>query len=181
MNTIMSKESMNNLNIDEFVNWKNTKRNDTKLTDSELDIYLKKRQEEQEKIFDEVETGLASSSKRKEVEKFLKTKHLSEDVERYYDNLNENDTNTDKNKKTSKSDKSDKSDKSVKSDKSDKFQSSNLDDMLSYMEKIRAEEFADEQPKTFVKPDKSGESDFSDLKSNRELPKINNVRKREFK
>lgn len=164
MNSIMSKESMNNLNIDEFINWKNTKRNDTKLTESELDVYLKKRQEEQEKLFDEVETNLAISSKRKEVEKFLKTKHLSEDVERYYDDLENNDKNTktDKNKKTEK-----------KSSKSD-----NLDDMLNYMEKIRSEEFTDEKPKSLVK---TGETEFTDLKSNRELPKINNVRKREFK
>ena len=58
--------------------------------------------------------------------------------------------------------------------------------MLSYMEKIRAEEFSDEKPESSVKSsvkssDKSSESDFSDLKSNRDLPKINNVRKREFK
>lgn len=159
MNNSMTNEPINNnLNIDEFINWKNSKRSDTKLSESELDVYLKKRQEEQSKLFDEVEINLTTTSKRKEVEKFLKTKHLSEDVERYYDNLE--DEEKDKKKST------------------DKIKNSNLDDMLSYMEKIRAEEFNDEKPESL---EKSLESDFSDLKSNRDLPKINNVRKREFK
>lgn len=170
MNNFMSKESMGNLNIDEFVNWKSTKHSDKKLTESELDVYLKQRQEEQSQLFDEVETSLANNSKRKEVEKFLKTKHLSEDVERYYDELDVNDKKT----------KPDKNSKQTKLEKlnSEKVNSSNLDDMLNYMEKVRAEEFSDEKTNSTVK---SGESDFVDLKSNRELPKINNVRKREFK
>jgi curved DNA-binding protein CbpA len=180
MNNELSKQSMginmginmSNLNINEFINWKNTKRADTKLTESELDIYLKKRQEEQSQLFDEVETNLASNTKRKEVEKFLKTKHLSEDVERYYDELEDPDKNIKSSKTKTKTNKTD----NANTEKTNT--STNLDEMLSYMEKIRAEEFSNEKSDISVK---SGESDFSDLKSNRELPKINNVRKREFK
>ena len=184
MNNNLSKESMKNLNIDDFVNWKNTKRADTKLTNSELDIYMQKRDEEKNKLFDEVETNLTNSSKRKEVEKFLKTKHLTEDVERYYDNLNEFDNFDTKKSKTNNTKhhnltyQSDKSIQFDKSNQSDKSTNSNLDDMLNYMEKIKNDEVVNEKHKQSTK---SGETDFVDLKSGRDLSKINNVRKREFK
>ncbi len=180
MNNTMAKNSMDNLNMEEFINWKNTKRADTKLTESDLDQYLKRRQDEQTQLFNEVETNLSNNVKRKEVEKFLKTKHLSEDVERYYNELDD-DEKTNKHEKNEKSDKNEKPKKSSKSDKHEKPTSSNLDEMLSYMEKIREEEFGGEKPKFTGEKSKQAEGDFVDLKSNRELPKVNNVRKREFK
>ena len=152
MNDIMAKESMNNLNYDDFVNWKQTKLPDKKLTSNDIDYYLKKRQEEQIELDDEIKHNLSSSTKRKEVEKFLKTKHLSEDIDKYYNDLNENPTVS--NNKTS----------------------SELDEMLNYMEKIREEDFSKEPNQI-----KTSEQDFNELKLNRDKPKINNVRKREFK
>ena len=175
MNDLMSKESMNNLNIDDFVNWKNTKRSDTKLSESELDNYLKKRQEEELLLFDEVETNLSNGTKKKEVEKFLKTKHLSEDVERYYDDLDnyKKNVNTNDNNDINL-------DTQIPSDTNNDT-SNNLDDMLKYMEKIKVKDFTDTNTNTKIKQSaKSIDSDFVDLKTNRELPKINNVRKREF-
>jgi hypothetical protein len=94
MNTIISKETINNFDMNEFVNWKNTRIPDTKLSNNDIDLYLQKRQVEQEELFKEVETDLTKKSKRKEVEKFLKTKHLTEDIDKYYnelDTLNNND------------------------------------------------------------------------------------------
>ena len=83
MNTILSSESTSNVNIEEFMQWKASKRFDTKLSDNEIDYYLNKREQEQEKIFKEVEINLASNSKVKEVEKFLKTSHLKENISEY--------------------------------------------------------------------------------------------------
>jgi len=37
MNTHVSKEITKNLNIDECIQWKNTKHSDTKLTDGDID------------------------------------------------------------------------------------------------------------------------------------------------
>jgi curved DNA-binding protein CbpA len=83
MNTTLSSESTSNLNIEEFMQWKASKRINTKLSDSDIDYYLNKRELEQEKIFKEVETNLSSNSKVKEVEKFLKKNHLKENINEY--------------------------------------------------------------------------------------------------
>ena len=166
MNDLIDKEPINDLNIDEFINWKNKKHADTKLTNDEMELYLKQRQDEQLKLFDEVEINLANNSKRKEVEKFLKTKHLSEDVERYHDNLKEND----KLKKSLNV-----SDVSNVSNLEKSKKLTDIEDLLNHMEKIKEEEFSND------KPSNTNKIDFMDLKSGRELPKINNVRKRDFK
>jgi hypothetical protein len=50
--------------------------------------------------------------------------------------------------------------------------------MLNYMEKIKTEDFSQED---LSKQSATPGEDFVDLKTNRDKPKINNVRKREFK
>lgn len=159
MNTDMPKDSIDNLNIDDFNNWKNNKRADSKLSESELTEYLVKRQQEELKLFNDVEYSLADKSKRKEVENYLKTKYLSEDVERYYNGLEDYDKKTNNQTDTS----------------------TNFDDILEYMEKIRTEDFGTLNKSNTKLENDDSKSEFMDLKTNRELPKINNVRKREFK
>jgi len=185
INSISVKENINKLNIDDFIQWKNIKVQDTKLTPSDVDYYLKKRQEEQETIFKEVDKNISNSSKRKEVEKFLKTKHLTEDLDGYYDNLNEITSKTndsDNNNDISTNTKTKNKSKIISIETVNKIgspQSSNLDDMLNYMDQIRSEEFPINDTKKIDQI--SEQDDFTELKSNREVPKINNVRKREFK
>jgi curved DNA-binding protein CbpA len=89
MNAIQESETKPNLNLDEFIQWKTTKHTDTKLTTCDIDTYLKRRQEEQENIFNDVQKNLESNTKVKQVEKFLKTKHLKENVDEYYNNLDQ--------------------------------------------------------------------------------------------
>lgn len=79
----------NNIDIEDFKNWKNMKRHDNKLSDDDIKSYLEKRKQEEDMIFGEVENNLQNNSKKKEVEKFLKTKHLSENVEEYYSKLHD--------------------------------------------------------------------------------------------
>ncbi len=76
INNIESIES------DDFDSWRNSKKLDTKLTQSDIESYLLKRRNEEDDILNEVETSLSSVSKRKEVQKFLKNKHLSEEIEK---------------------------------------------------------------------------------------------------
>jgi len=108
INSLSIKENINKLNIEDLLNWKKIKIQDTKLTSTDVEYYLKKRREEQENIFKEVKKNISNSSKRKDVEKFLKTKHLTEDLGVYYDNLNSsikidnNDTDNTKNKNKNK-------------------------------------------------------------------------------
>ena len=176
MNNYMSKESMENLNYDEFIGWKNNKHQNTKLSESELNMYLEQRYDEQSKLYNEVESSLEKSSKRKEVEKFLKTKHLTEDIERYYENIDG--TNSKIISKTKTNSKTNTNLK-TKTNTNTNTNSSNLDDMLNYMEKIKLDEFSQAEPT--VNSSKSEPTDFIDLKESINLPKINNVRKREFK
>jgi hypothetical protein len=82
----------NNINIDDLKNWKNTKRHDIKLSQDDIKSYLDKRRQEENLIFNEIENNLQNNLKKKEVEKFLMTKHLSENIDEYYNNnQNKND------------------------------------------------------------------------------------------
>jgi hypothetical protein len=175
------------------------------LSESDVSAQLKRRHEEQEELFRQVETSLATSTKRKEVEKFLKTKNLGEDVDKYYDEL-ENDG--DKIKKIPLPKSNLKIHNSHKSDlpeiidlddptnlsnnlaSSEYTTSSDIDGILKFMEHIKSEKTEDLgelekeiQNEINSKPTNktNDDSDFQELKSNRELPKINNVRRREFK
>lgn len=203
MNTVLGKDSVNNLSIEEFVAWKNTRHLDTKLTESEMDLYLKKRELEQLDLFKQVESDLSDRSKKKEVEKFLKTKHITESVDKYYEELDKPgyDDKKIKHKNKSSTTKSSISksnvpeiidlenpDNPVTKTSSEFETSTDLDGMLKYMENIKSEksenleelekELVIDNPKYSENVDKGS---FQDLKTGRELPKINNVRKREFK
>lgn len=72
MNEIKSKESLNNLNIDDFVNWKKNKYDKPKLTQNDYDNFIKKRQEEETKLYEEIANEMKNEVKRKEVQLFLK-------------------------------------------------------------------------------------------------------------
>lgn len=195
INESVSKENMTNLNFDEFVTWKNTKMPDTKLSDSDVSAQLKRRHEEQEELFRQVETSLATSTKRKEVEKFLKTKNLGEDIDKYYEEL-ENDDDKINKIPLSKSnlpeiiDLDDPTNLSNNIASSEYTTSSDIDGILKFMEHVKSEKTEDlgELEKEIQNEINSkhsnktnADSDFQELKSNRELPKINNVRRREFK
>lgn len=83
-------------NFDDFNGWKNKKPHSTKLSQNELDDYLEKRKNEENNIFDEVEHNLNNVNKKKEIQKFLHTKHLEEDIGEYYSKLSKNqEPNTD--------------------------------------------------------------------------------------
>ncbi len=77
------------ISYDDFANWKNTKRHDTKLSSNDIESYLERRKMEENQIFNQVETDLNNSSKKREVEKFLKTKHLTENIDEYYSRLHD--------------------------------------------------------------------------------------------
>lgn len=191
MNTIVSTDATKNLNIDEYIEWKNTKHADTKLTTGDINEYLMKREEEQNKILYEVQKNLESSSKVKEVEKFLKTKHLKENIDEYYDKL-DNPNVGDKKKITKPQIKKselpeiiDLEGNSIDNLKSNTNQnSSDLEGMLKFMDEINSaniQDFGELEKEIGVsvleKKDKDG---FTELKSGINPPKSNNVRRRDL-
>ncbi len=119
-------EDNNDIDMEDFIRWKNTKRHDSKLSQDELKTYLERRRLEEDSIFNEVETNLQNKSKKREVEKFLKTKHLSENIEEYYDGLHNKDNinNTETQQTNSNENLKPKAD----------------EDVLDYMERIKSEE-----------------------------------------
>lgn len=192
INSLIPKESVNNLNIDEFVAWKNTKRMDTKLSESDVNTYLKKRDDEQQILFKQIENDLTTKSKRKEVEKFIKTKYLAEDINKYCEDKNDskkkhsNLLNLHKSNVPELIDLDDPN--SQITNKSSLFEkSSDIDGMLKFMENIKIEktENLDELENELslnssYKTEIDGSS-FQELKVNSDISKVNNVRKREFK
>lgn len=191
MNTLVSNDTTKNLNIDEYIEWKNTKHSDTKLTDGDIDEYLKRRQEEQNIILYEVEKNLESSSKVKEVEKFLKTKHLKENIDEYYDKLDNSNIGEKKKftkpqiKKSELPEIIDLDGNLVDNLHSNANQnSSNLEGMLKFMDEINSantQDFGELEKEIGVnvleKKDKDG---FMELKSGINPPKSNNVRRRDL-
>jgi curved DNA-binding protein CbpA len=70
-----SKEHVKNFDIENFNNWKNNKKPNSKLESKDIDYYLAKRKEEEQQLLEEVETNLISNFKRRvDVETFLKPK-----------------------------------------------------------------------------------------------------------
>lgn len=198
MNNSMSKESINNLSIEEFINWKNTRPEVKKLTESDVNMYFQKREIEQNDLFKLVENDLSNKSKRNEISKFLKTKHINEDVNKYYDDLNKQDElnpTTKQNvlqtlKKSNVPEIIDLENPNefVKKESSLYETSNDLDGMFKYMENVKSEksENLDELEKELIIENKkynenTEKGSFQELKSGRESVKINNVRKREFK
>jgi len=191
LNTLMSTDTTKNLNIDEYIQWKNTKHTDTKLTDGDIDVYLKRRNEEHQNILNEVQKNLESGTKVKEVEHFLKTKHLKENIEEYYDNLDN--TNVDEKKKIIKPkikkselpeiiDLEDNSSSNIKILTNQN--SSNIEGILKFMDDINSinnQDFGELEKEIGVdiigKKDKDS---FIELKSGIIPPKSNNVRRRDL-
>lgn len=196
MNMTPGTDSNINLNIDEYMQWQSTKHNDTKLTDNDIDNYLKKRQQEQDNIFMDVEKNLESKSKVKEVEKFLKTKHLKENIDDYYNNLDESSTEKKFTKPEIKKSSVpeiidlDENSKEISSSetntnsKSEYSNSNDIDGILKFMENVSSSNKQDfEELEKEIGIDKllKKSDGFTELKSGIDKPKANNVRKREFK
>jgi curved DNA-binding protein CbpA len=194
MNLSLSSESTNYLDINDFTQWKTSKHNDTKLSDNDINDYLNRRKYEQENIFKEVETNLSSNSKVKDVEKFLKTKHLKENINEYYDNLDKPTKDLTKNIKITKPqiNKSELPEiiefdingeiiNQLNSNSNQNQNSSDINGMLKFMDDINSTNTQD-----FVELEKEIGSDKLEKKDNyielKEggLPKANNVRRRDI-
>lgn len=76
-----SKEQVKKFNLQNFTEWKNNRKSDSRLEGKDIDSYLAKRRQEEQSLLEEVETTLISNVKRRtDVETFLKTKnHINED------------------------------------------------------------------------------------------------------
>lgn len=194
MNNLNSTNSTQNLNIDEFNQWQTTRKFDTKLTPDDVQAYLKKREEEQNQIFTQVENDLNSKAKVKEVEKFLKTKHLEEDIDDYYNDLNNNNnTNANINKLEKLKIKKSELPELIDLDESGNFvyqnsskphqDSSDIDGMLKFMDEINStnkQDFGELEKEIGLDKIEKKKDEFTELKSGINPPKANNVRKREF-
>lgn len=192
MNSTQASETTPNLNLDEFMQWKTTKHTDTKLTDGDIDAYLKRRQEEQENIFNDVQKNLESSAKVKEVEKFLKTKHLKENIDEYYNNLDSSSSNSEIKKflkpQVKKSNLPEIIDLDNMGSSSSNIpsysNSSDIDGMLKFMDEINSankQDFGELEKEIGIDKIQKKENGFNELKSSANIPKASNVRKREFK
>ena len=190
-------DSINNLNINEFTSWKKTKHTDTKLTDNDIEKYLAIRQEEQKQIYSQVETDLSNCSKKKQVEKFLHTKNLLEDIENYtgneiYNNQEykyceylepSNKSNLSLDKKNNKIPEIIEID-NVNPNKIDKLKNSNnIDDMLEFMKHVKnknTENYDELEKELDINENiiNTNKDSFEILKSQINIPKNNNVRKR---
>lgn len=196
MNTTQANETTSNLNLDEFMQWKTTKHADTKLTDRDIDVYLKKRQEEQENIFNDVQKNLESTSKVKEVEKFLKTKHLKENVDEYYNNLDKSSLNNEiqtfikpQIKKSDlpeiiEFDNMGTTSSNIPSQSQSHSNSSDIDGMLKFMDEINStnkQDFGELEKEIGIDKIVKKQDEYTELKSSANISKATNVRKREFK
>jgi curved DNA-binding protein CbpA len=77
-NSMGSSEQVKNFNMDNFNEWKNTKKANTKLESKDIDLYLSMRRQEEQELLQEVETNLKSNiKKRTDIEVFLKPKDKS--------------------------------------------------------------------------------------------------------
>jgi curved DNA-binding protein CbpA len=196
MNSTQATDITNNINIDDFIQWKSTKRSDSKLTNDDIDDYLKRRQEEQDNIFKEVEKNLEPSSKVKETEKFLKTKHLKENINEYYNNLDKSSANSEIKKNTKSVIKKSNipeiidlnlnlnSNSSNNDNSYTHANSSDINGILKFMDEINhtnKQDFEELEKEISLDKLEKKPDEFIELKSGVEVPKTNNVRKREFK
>jgi curved DNA-binding protein CbpA len=84
-NSMGPKEQIKNFNMENFNEWKNNKKSDTKLESKDIDFYISRRRQEEEDLLHEVEINLKSNvKKRTDVQVFLKPKdknlsHINED------------------------------------------------------------------------------------------------------
>jgi curved DNA-binding protein CbpA len=79
--SVNCKEQVKNFNLQNFNDWKNNRKSDSRLEGKDIDTYLAKRRLEEQTLLEEVETTLISNVKRRtDVESFLKTKnHINDD------------------------------------------------------------------------------------------------------
>ena len=188
MNTTQASETTPNLNLDEFMQWKTTKCNDTKLTNDDIDAYLKRRKEEEKNIFNDVQKDLESNAKVREVEKFLKTKHLKENINEYYDNLDDSSNNQPKKftkPEIKKSQLPEIIDLNENSPNIPTHQdSTNIDGMLKFMDEINStnkQDFGELEKEIGIDKIQKKQDGFNELKSGAKNSKVSNVRKREFR
>lgn len=119
------------ISYDDFSSWKNNKHHDTKLSSDDIQSYLERRKNEENFIFNQVESDLHNSTKKREVEKFLKTRHLTENIDDYYNRLHDkpkSQTNLDDNTEITNSE--------IITD----FKPKSNEDMLDYMDRIKNED-----------------------------------------
>jgi curved DNA-binding protein CbpA len=77
-NSVGSKEQVKNFNLENFNEWKNNRKPDSRLDSHDIDMYLARRKEEEQQLLEEVETTLVTNVKRRtDVETFLKPKDKS--------------------------------------------------------------------------------------------------------
>ena len=190
MNITQASKTNPNLNLDEFMQWKTRKHVDTKLTDNDIDVYFKRREEEQENIFNDVQKNLKSTSKVKEVEKFLKTKHLKENIDEYYNNLdimlNDDIKNFDKHpiKKSDLPEIIDLDNTNLESNNQSHSNASDIDGMLKFMDEINSinkQDFGELEKEIGIDKIVKKQDEYTELKSSANIQKAQNVRKREFK
>lgn len=186
INSHSAKEYIDKLNINDFMQWKNMKQSVGKLSDSDINEYLKKRQLEQDNIFIDVETKLSSTSKKKEVETFLKT-HIPENI---ISNSFENEiiVKDKSNKKPKQHIKKSNLPELMNLDgtKSDGLiestyqNSKDIDDILKFMEDIKVSNIEDygELEKEIGMEKKEN---YFELKYETDKHKINNIKKKELK
>lgn len=77
---MLNKDSINTIDIDDFKKWKTNKNIDKKLSLEEINSYVEKRKLDEKTIFKNVDTQLKNSTKKKEVQKFLNKKNLSDEI-----------------------------------------------------------------------------------------------------
>jgi len=93
------------LDFEEINNWRNKKIQDIRLSPDDIDIFLKRRKEEEDEICNKVELNLNKDIK--QVEKFLKNSHIKDEIKNtseiskdtifdYMDKVNETTNNLDK-------------------------------------------------------------------------------------
>jgi curved DNA-binding protein CbpA len=66
------KENNKNFDIGKFTEWKQTKKNNTKITTEDIDKYMKQRNEIEKEITSEIENNFKDYKKKSDIEKFMK-------------------------------------------------------------------------------------------------------------
>lgn len=77
---LLITDEMKNISVEDFKKWKNIKKDDKKLSSSEIDSYLERRRLEEERLLEEVEKGLNNKSKKKEIKTFLKNTQTFDEI-----------------------------------------------------------------------------------------------------
>ena len=199
MNPLSSSELTNDLDIQDFIQWKSNKRCETKLTDNNIDDFLKKRMEEQiyieKQIEKQIETNFNSNSKNEnENENSIQDKKITKPkiLKSKLPEIIDLDNNLDENGNGTKSDTMSGSDinPNANPNPNPNANSSDINGILKFMESVNSANTYDfeelEKEIGIDKLDKKDKLDklehdtYSELKSNANLPKSNNVRKRDI-